>query len=41
MALNPFPMPAVEPGAGFACWSESIELNTTAAQLEQALTSLT
>src|SRR4051812_36986719 len=31
MALNPFPLPAVEPGAGFACWSESIELVTTTA----------
>jgi len=31
MALNPFPLPAIEPGAGFACWSESIELVTTTA----------
>jgi secondary thiamine-phosphate synthase enzyme len=31
MALNPFPMPASEPGAGFACSSESIELVTTTA----------
>ena len=31
MALNPFPLPAVKAGAGFACWSESIELDTTTA----------
>lgn len=31
MVLNPFPLPTVEPGAGIACWSESIELVTTAA----------
>ena len=31
MVLNPFPLPSIEPGAGFACWSESIELLTTAA----------
>lgn len=31
MVLNPFALPAVEPGAGVACWSESIELMTTAA----------
>jgi secondary thiamine-phosphate synthase enzyme len=31
MVLNPFPLPAVEPGAGFACWSESIELVTSTA----------
>ncbi len=31
MALNPFPLPANEPGAGFACWSESIKLVTTTA----------
>jgi secondary thiamine-phosphate synthase enzyme len=31
MALNPFPLPETEPGAGFACWSESIELVTTTA----------
>jgi secondary thiamine-phosphate synthase enzyme len=31
MALNPFPMPAPEPGVGFACWSESIELVSTTA----------
>src|SRR3954447_9670895 len=31
MVLNPFPLPADEPGAGFACWSESIELVTTTA----------
>jgi secondary thiamine-phosphate synthase enzyme len=31
MALNPFPLPEVEPGAGFACWSESIEVVTSTA----------
>ena len=31
MALNPFPLPDIETGAGFACWSESIELVTTTA----------
>ena len=31
MALNPLTLPAPVPGAGFACWSESIELRTTTA----------
>ena len=31
MALNPLPLPPIESGAGFACWSESIELVTTTA----------
>ena len=31
MVLNPYPLPAIETGAGFACWSESIELVTTTA----------
>ncbi|MCC6179903.1 MAG: YjbQ family protein [Chloroflexi bacterium] len=31
MALNPFPLPAIEPGAGFACRSESIALVTSTA----------
>ena len=31
MALNPLTLPAPMPGAGFACWSESIELVTTTA----------
>jgi secondary thiamine-phosphate synthase enzyme len=31
MALNPLTLPAPAPGAGFACWSESIELATTTA----------
>ena len=31
MVLNPLPLPPIESGAGFACWSESIELVTTTA----------
>ena len=31
MALNPLTLPAPVPGAGFACWSESIELLSTRA----------
>ena len=31
MALNPLTLPAPVPGAGFACWSESIELLSTTA----------
>ena len=31
MALNPLALPAPVPGAGFACWSESIELLSTRA----------
>lgn len=31
MVLNPMPLPQIESGAGFACWSESIELETTTA----------
>lgn len=31
MVLNPYPLPEIEPGAGFACWSESIKLVTTTA----------
>ncbi len=31
MASNPIPMPSMEPAAGFNCWSESIELQTSTA----------
>ncbi|MCC7369808.1 MAG: YjbQ family protein [Chloroflexi bacterium] len=31
MVLNPLPLPPIDSGAGFACWSESIELVTTTA----------
>lgn len=31
MALNPLTLPAPVPGAGFACWSESIALDTATA----------
>jgi secondary thiamine-phosphate synthase enzyme len=31
MALNPLPLPAMDPATAFGCWSESIEVHTNTA----------